>query len=268
MSASDQIDEMTALGLRNREIIGLIARHCRNARVEKSPLMGQGMLEAATGLPIDGREIRCPHAKQGSWAGMSLEGIAIDFYRRNCVGCEYRDPVGVPNLKTLVDDLDEQERQAEELAAQREAELDQARQGRSERRREAAAAESEPTRRLIELLDGVDAAEPDERGGQLIDLARAAPELYTPVAAELILETARAVPGDELIEVVAHRSLSLRRAQESARHVISPAGGVVNGDVERLGDRPLPGGRGRHGQPHDPGGHEPSAPAADELYAV
>ena len=219
MSAWEQVDGMTGLGLRNREIIGLVARHCRNARVEKSPLMGQGMLEAATGLPIDGREIRCPHAQHGSSASVNLEGVAVDFYRRNCVGCEYRDPVGIPNLKTLVDDLDEQQRQAEETVARRETELERARQSRSAHRREAALAESEPTRRLIALLDGVDAAEPDERAGQLIDLARAAPELCTPVAAQLILETGRAAPTDELVEVIAHLRRQSRIEDEAALEV-------------------------------------------------
>lgn len=82
-----EIEETEALGRRNQEIIDLVSQHCRNARVEKSPHFGEGMIEQLTGLPIGGREVKCPHASNPSFAGMDLEQIAADFFRQNCVEC-------------------------------------------------------------------------------------------------------------------------------------------------------------------------------------
>jgi hypothetical protein len=216
VTSDARTDEFTALGRRNLEVIGLVTRHCRHARVELSPLMGHGMLEAVTGLPINGREVRCPHAANGSMAGMQMESIAIDFYRRNCVGCEHRDTAGVPNLKGLVDEIDEQQRRAGELAARHEDELTRARRERAGSRTSRAAGEPEPTRRLVALLNGIDAAEPDDSGERLLDLARAAPEICTPLAAELIVDAAQAAPAPRLIEAVGHLCHHGRITQEAA----------------------------------------------------
>jgi hypothetical protein len=105
-SVERSLERAYAMGVRNREILGLLAQHCRNAVVEYAG--GHGMAEAATGLPIDMRTIRCPFARNRVGAAMNKEWIAVDFYRANCVGCPHRDPVGVPNLATFVAGLDEQ----------------------------------------------------------------------------------------------------------------------------------------------------------------
>lgn len=218
-SAQHRLDELTELGLHNREVIRLVVNHCRHARVEKSPLMGQGMAEATSGLPIDGREINCPHAANGSMAGMDLEGIAVDFFRRNCVGCEHRSPVGLPNLKGFVEQLDEERERAERAEQEREARLDEQRQQRARDRRERTTDEPEPTRDFVALLDGVDSAAPDARADELLILARAAPELCTPVVAELLLETAKAVASDQLVEAIAHLRRKERITDDAALEV-------------------------------------------------
>lgn len=204
MNVDEQFSDLRILGARNQEIIELVCQHCRHAHVEKSPLMGQGMMEAATGLPLDGREIRCPHAPNGSMAGMALESVAIDFYRRNCVGCKHRDPVGLPNLKSHVEAIDKENRREAEKAAERERALEDARRTRATARRERAADEPVPSQNFVALLDGVDSAEPDERAGELLDLARAAPELCTPLVSDILVETACAAATSQLIEAIGH----------------------------------------------------------------
>lgn len=203
-SVDRQLGELAALGERNARIIELLTNHCGHARVEKSPHFGQGMAEAVSGLPIDGREIRCPHARNGSTAGMNLESVTVDFYRRNCAGCDHRDPVRLPNLKGLVDELDAEQARRVQAAARERTELERAREGRAARRREQVAGEADPTRRFISLLDGIDADEPDDRANQFLDIARAAPEVCTPAAAKVILETARAAPHPPLVEAIGH----------------------------------------------------------------
>jgi hypothetical protein len=96
---SDQMDEGVRLGMENLKIMVLARRHClKMAFVESG---GRGMLEEATGLPINMRQVRCPVAL-GSM-GMNLHRIASDLVRENCNGCDKRQSTGeVPNLATVV----------------------------------------------------------------------------------------------------------------------------------------------------------------------
>jgi len=63
---------------------------------------GTGMVELETGLPIGSRSFKCQHASAGGMAGMDLRMIALDFFDRNCKGCEKRVPVRIPNLSDFV----------------------------------------------------------------------------------------------------------------------------------------------------------------------
>jgi hypothetical protein len=42
------------------------------------------------------------HASAAGFAGMDLHSIVLDFYDRNCTGCQKRIPVMLPNLSQLV----------------------------------------------------------------------------------------------------------------------------------------------------------------------
>lgn len=192
------------IGRRNEEIIDLIRKHCARAVVEKPAFGGRGMLEGSTGLPIDMRTVRCPFAAHPAGAGMQLELIAFEFWRANCRGCPHRQPVGVPNLTTVGEAMLDSERVAQEQAEQERVLREEERRKRSARREGEVAGEPVATRRMIGLLDGVDAEHPDIRGRQLVDEARAAPERCTPAAAKVLLETANTVPDDRLLEAVGH----------------------------------------------------------------
>ncbi|HEX5594037.1 MAG TPA: hypothetical protein VFX35_11900 [Solirubrobacterales bacterium] len=197
-----EIEEAAALGAENQKIIDLVERHCRNARVEKSPHFGEGLVEAMSGLPVGGREIKCPHAANPSMAGMQLEGIAVSFYRQNCVGCPHREVVSIPNLKTFVDDLD---RATEENARKKKAEAEKRaaeQAARAEARRHLVENDPQPVREWIGLIDGIDVDEPDERAQQFLDIARGGAELCTAGAEGAIVEAALASPGRELCEAV------------------------------------------------------------------
>jgi hypothetical protein len=197
-----EIDEAAALGAENQKVIDLVERHCRNARVEKSPHFGEGLVEAMSGLPVGGREIKCPHAANPSMAGMQLESIAVSFYRQNCVDCPHREVVSIPNLKTFVDDLD---RTADENAKRQKAEAETRaaeQAARAETRRRLVENDPQPVRDWIALINGIDVDDPDERAQQFLDIARGAAELCTPGAAEAIVEATLARPSCELCEAV------------------------------------------------------------------
>ena len=104
LDLDSEIQRTTELGRANQVVLRLAQNWCSHLRVER--MSGVGLLEEMTGLPIGARSIRCPHAKAGGWAGMDLQSIVLDFYDKNCNGCQHRDPVTLPNLIELVENRD------------------------------------------------------------------------------------------------------------------------------------------------------------------
>jgi hypothetical protein len=137
----DQMEERAlALGERNADAIELVRKHCANARVEHDPMGGISMLEQMTGLPISGRTIKCQYAPKGAgFSTIELLNVAVSFYNNNCVGCPHRIPVGIPNLKTVAEQITKDEEEAVRRR-EREAEL---------RREEQSARHLERERRVV-----------------------------------------------------------------------------------------------------------------------
>src|SRR5437588_6195066 len=136
--------------------MGLAANHCQQMRVVESG--GRGMLEEATGLPLNSRRVECPVAI-GNTSGMRLDHVTFGFYAEHCAGCDMRNPTGrLPNLET------------EALTRQQEAEAEEAgraeklrvravaRGGRVERRRSLRAT-ADPA--AAGILDDLDVLDPD-----------------------------------------------------------------------------------------------------------
>src|ERR1700693_830022 len=129
---SDGWDDAVGAGMRNRELMILAQHHC--TQMEFVADGGQGMAEAATGLPINPRGVRCPIA-HGGMRSTNLEPIVLAFYRENCVGCEQRRPTGIAlNLASYVHELDEQAAAAHAREAEQRAALHDDWQERQERR--------------------------------------------------------------------------------------------------------------------------------------
>ena len=102
----DQINRAIRIGEDNAVIIQLYQNFCANLQVER--FGGTGIVEIETGLPIGSRSFKCQHASAGGMAGMDLRVIALDFYDRNCKGCEKRIAVRMPNLSDVVAERDEE----------------------------------------------------------------------------------------------------------------------------------------------------------------
>ena len=114
MSTDDRIQRAIEIGEKNKRISELVCNWCAHVSIKRH---GAGMVEMDTGLPIGPRSLECPHARASGMAGMDMAGIALNFYDRNCIDCKFRQPVGLPNLSTLVADRDaylaQQQRQRE-----------------------------------------------------------------------------------------------------------------------------------------------------------
>ena len=104
MSGDEQVRRAIEIGEKNKRTIELIKNWCAYIVVKQSG--GVGIVEIETGLPIGTRSLECPHARAAGWAGMDMAHIAVDFYDRNCVDCQFRKPVTLPNLSVLVAERD------------------------------------------------------------------------------------------------------------------------------------------------------------------
>lgn len=226
---TDRVDrlmgEAMAQGRANAVTIELAKRHCRHMTFTEWG--GRGMAEAASGLPINSRQVHCPYA-HGNTAGMNLDWIAVDFYEEHCIGCQYREPSGeLPNLASVIEERNVAAAAAVELR-RRELEEDRAQwQRRSERRRGLVATADPAMAKAIEdigLLDSRPGAE--IRDGErtpalrrLNALADRAPDTFSPEVIGLVFDLVEQVGVSGLLETLrrlAHGRDELQAAVVSA----------------------------------------------------
>src|SRR6266567_4221520 len=175
------LEDVMAIGRRNQEILELARAWCKHARRDRG-LMGVGIPEQMTGLPISGGSLACDYARAPTMYGLQLEHTAIEFYRRNCIGCKYHAPTGrIPNLKTWVDEVvARQEAEVREQAAAAAARAAERRTRKAQRRQvfgQLNAFGSE----VIDLIERLDADEPDRTAGEdLIAEAQLQPNAFAP----------------------------------------------------------------------------------------
>lgn len=193
-------EQAIKLGERNAAAIELVRKHCANARVERHPMGGIGLLEQMTGLPIEVKTVTCEYAaKPPNFAGAEFLPVALSFYMNNCVGCPQRILVGIPNLTMVANDIDEREH-AE--AERRERAEQQARAERDARHRglERRVMNEPPTRDLVRLVSLLDAEDrPSGPGDELVATVKAAPQYVTPQASEVLLEAAESGMSEHIL---------------------------------------------------------------------
>jgi len=203
----DQFSEMYAdaiqVGLENLAVLQLAAGWCQNIGVTKG-LMGTGLVEQMTGLPISGGSLRCDFAKAPQSFGMQLKMNAIAFYNDNCVGCPHRAPTdATEHLGTwasgVAAEADERGRQLEE-ARQRAAEA------RSQRRATRHLLYGQPDASLhsiLELIDRVDDASPDAEASRLLlKHAEMSPGDFPDALVDHLAAEAMAIGNSTLLEAV------------------------------------------------------------------
>ncbi|MGH3171790.1 MAG: hypothetical protein ACRDN0_38760, partial [Trebonia sp.] len=239
-----EFDDAVGMGRANANAIELTRRHCRHARIE--PVGGNSMVGNMMGLPMGLLEVRCEHAPPPRTQSHHALELALSFYEANCVGCPYRDGIGEPpSLATVA------AQRAAELAEQRAAEQRAAdersrrHRERVQRRRHAVAGEGHVVRDLAAAMDCIDRADPrtelltaeESRAARdVMDSARGAPGLFSPVLIDSLLELAAdaadATALNALKALVRGGCCPPRRALECALEVLrhwrsAEAGGLL-----------------------------------------
>ena len=224
-------EQALELGHRNAAAIELVRKHCANARVEHDPLGGIGTLEQMTGLPIGMKTVKCDFApKPPDFAGAEFLPVALSFYKNNCVGCPHRIPVGVPNLKTVAEEYEQQERVEAERRAKDEEREQAEREERHRARERRVMNEPASSRDLIRLINQLDEPErPTGSGEALVATVKGAPQFVTAATADLLLEAAAAGLSEHVLE-------SVRVAAEAGQ--IPPAE-ALRVSVEALAESPF-----------------------------
>jgi hypothetical protein len=110
----------------------------------------------------------------------------------------------MPNLKTVAEQLIAERNEERERRAQADEQARTARERRARQRAQRIAGEPAATRKLIALLDGIDAEQSDERADELVDLCRLNPDLCTARAADVLLDTAAEIADARLFAALRH----------------------------------------------------------------
>ncbi|MCF1459708.1 hypothetical protein FS827_00060 [Agrobacterium vitis] len=209
-------------GERNRDTMVLVRNYCANARFEK--FGGTGIIEQTMGLPIGHHGMRCDFAPEGGMACWDLRDAVIDFYDRNCAGCQHRQPLRLPNLLEIIAERD-RARAAREARDAFDAELAaKALENRNAIRALLAPGLGTIARTLLDDIGLFDAHRTTENFERVTQSARLAPEHFTPelVAyvsglakdqpwfAEAALIILDAVHADD-VEIVTLATATLRR---------------------------------------------------------
>ena len=200
---SSMMQDALDIGLENLEILRLAKAWCENATMSGG--MGVGLLEQATGLPINGGSLRCNYAKAPpQLIGMQLAHSALPFYEANCVGCTYRVPGGEePNLATWA--LEQRQQRDDEHARQERERADESarRAQRHQDRRRRLSSTSAPIAQILDLVERIDAEQPDVQAAKdLLILADQEPKAFDDDALLDLRETGLAVRDDALMEAV------------------------------------------------------------------
>ncbi|OJW66426.1 MAG: hypothetical protein BGO57_04095 [Sphingomonadales bacterium 63-6] len=176
MKRDKDIEDTIAAGKKNAATMQLVKNWCAHVRVEK--FGGVGLIEAETGYPIGHHSLQCDFAPMGGSACWDLRDSAIDFYDRNCVSCEHRKPIALPNISELVAKRDKaraiKEAQAEEEARQARKRAEAREATRQKLKAELTTIEAT----ILADIAALDNERSNENQNRLIESARLAPEHY------------------------------------------------------------------------------------------
>ncbi len=189
MRTKKKIEEAVKIGEKNKQMIELAENFCKHLYVEQSPVMGVGIIEQQTGLPISGRDCRCQYARAHSVSGMDFETVAIDFYEKNCRDCDKREPVTLPNLTSIIEE--KESREEENKKAQEEYDLKMKKQYEDRKsKRDKCRNDNAERNSLIDLIDQLDADYNNKVDKKLIDAAKLAPEKFDQDIVDVVFDLA------------------------------------------------------------------------------
>jgi hypothetical protein len=190
-------------GEKNRQTLVLLQNWCAHAKLERGG--GVGLIHAMTRDPVGLLGVSCDYAPAGGMYAWDLAAVALEFHDRNCVGCPYRKPVGLPNLSSLLAERDAAQRQRSQ---QEEAAAVARDNARAKRRaaRDALRATLDPVpATVIDQLSALDGGTNDTTADALVETARLAPDAFPPPLVDYLfelLETSQAWAAEPVLRVL------------------------------------------------------------------
>ena len=182
MSTDRDIERAVASGERNKRTVELVHNWCAHARVKK--MGGVGLIEQQTGLPIGHHAMECDHAPAAGMATWDLADAALDFYDRNCIGCDKRQVVRLPNLSELVGERNRARAREEAEQARRNKAVQESLSRRQRVREALRTGQTAPVLTLLDDLDRLDLERSEDARARIVETARLAPEVVTPAIVE------------------------------------------------------------------------------------
>lgn len=204
-------------GERNKEVVGLIHNWCSHAQVRNQG--GVGMIAQQTGLPIGHFAMHCDFAPAGGIAGWHLESSALDFHDRNCVHCDKRQAVRMPNLSALVGQRDREVLRQREAAQRAAAEIQAAHEARKKQREVLRVGQNAAANALLDDLDALDSTRAGDAKTRVVETVRLAPEILTPPLIDYFFELA----ASRVAGCQAEALLALRYAKADSARLIAAA---------------------------------------------
>jgi hypothetical protein len=180
------VERAIAMGEANKRTLELVRNWCAHLSIEKQG--GGGLVEQFTDLPIGPRSLTCPHAPAAGFSGHDLQFLALDFHDRNCRGCAHRQPVGLPNLSSLINERDQRRAAAAAETADREAAISAALAERDEKRRRVRAGLVPASANIIDQIEDIDHGPQDADVDRLVTTAQLAPDAFTAPVLEYVFE--------------------------------------------------------------------------------
>lgn len=226
LSLDDSIQKAIRIGESNKQIIELAQNWCAHLTVEKWG--GTGIVEIESGLPIGTRYFKCPHAGAAGCAGMDLKFVVLDFYDRNCVGCDKRLPVRFPNISKLVADRDSDRLRAEEAKREAAETAAEALRLRTDRREELSRNTDPPTAGIFSAIDEFDRQPDEQTRRMLLETAAAAPSRFNSQVQDALFELADAggfTRTEAALEVLCNLGAERSRLCESALRALARGDG-------------------------------------------
>lgn len=229
-----EFEQHVRTGERNKLVLELMHNWCAHARARNHG--GTGLIAIHTGLPLGMYGMECDYAPAGGLASWYLEEGVLDFYDRNCIHCDKRQPLRLPNLIQLVGERDRElarQRGASDRAA---AEAEAARAARKRRRDALRVGESVATCSLLDDLEALDQSPSEDASTRIVETMKLAPEVLTPPVQEYFFELVSSPSAGcqaEALQALQYSSADAKRLMAAAlqclarREAIRTAAGIV-----------------------------------------
>ncbi|MFP1132871.1 hypothetical protein [Asticcacaulis sp. W401b] len=173
-----EIAEAITQGQKNKRNLELISNWCSHAQLDR--FGGIGLIEQLHQVPIGSVGVKCENGRAGGSYGWDLGNSFLEFYRRNCKSCQVRRSVRQPDIQPLIDRYEakvaQHEQNQAEAARTQLTKLDARRQARERLRSPTNVLSNE----VVDLIDEVDAHACSDAGKKLAEMARLAPEAFSP----------------------------------------------------------------------------------------